>query len=428
MTVIMPIGIDLLIFSEYLSIYHKRKCGLALFLFFIALYTSVMNSIIYLFEHAPLIQVVLYILIFPAISFIYKGDFLTKYFRWLFIVLLTTGFNFIPLLLTIVIDEFNNYIDGGIVFIIGYIFSRILIYLIILKINKYKQIQYLDIRQHKTMSIKASIVTVICIILYYILIKALLNRTMNKDSLLIFISLFTLLIIVLMNLYYEITTKANELIKMDIINRQNKIEFDYAAILELKMEDLRKLKHDMKNHISMIAYFTNNNNLVGLKEYLYKLQIPLEPCTIINIPNQPELSALINSKFEMVKLNNIKFDFKIDISKEINIPLYDLSLIFGNILDNAIEASLRIDENCRQISLYAGIINDYLIIDCMNRFDNKYIVYKNGKYITSKNNLSIHGKGIRIMEEIANLYDGDLNIEIEKDLFKVNLTLKNNIK
>lgn len=427
MTIILPVGLDLFVFSEYLSIYHKKKYGWGIFLVLIGFISFSMDSFLHQLEGAAFIQVILYIIIFFIISFLFEGNFLSKFFRWTGIVLLSSVLNFVPVLLTYGVEGFNSEIYAAPIFIGGYIFSRILIYFVIIKIKKNKQILYFDISQYKTITIRIILAMCSGIIVYYLLIQSLLQKEMNNTSLILLLFFITSLFLILMNLYQDIYTKANEFIKKITLMTQNKIEYNYATALETKMEDLQKLRHDMRNHISMISYLANENNIEGLKMYLKELQVPLVATSIIHIHNQPELSALINSKYKIAMQNHIKVDIDVDLKNKLAIPLYDLSIIYGNVLDNAIEASLQISEQKREISLYTGMVNDYLIIDCINCFEKRNLQYKKGQYLTSKKDSSLHGKGLKIIEEIVESYDGDVTVEIENNHFKVHITLNNNI-
>lgn len=428
MRIITPIGLDLFIFCKYMSIYHKRKSKFMQFVTAICIYAFIIEKISYYLQDKSLLQILLYVTIFPLIGILYDGDFLTKFFRWILIVLVAATLNFIPIFLVFGFNRPNSENTFTLIFMVGYIISRIVIYLIILRIKKKKKIEYFKIGNNRALAIKSIVSLILGIGLLYLLINALIVESMDIKRLSIFICLFTIFCFILISLYDEIHEEADSLIKMAVINMQNQTEKDYAVIIEQKMDDIRKLRHDMKNHLSMINYFANNNNINELKKYLRDMEIPLEPYSLIIIPDQPELSAFLNSKFEIAKMNEIKIDFDFNLNSEVKIPLFDLILVLGNTLDNAIEASKKVEKELREIVCYMGIVNDYLIIDCINRFHPKNSILKKGKFLTTKEEKMLHGQGIGIIEEITEKFEGDLSVEPVNDFFKVSITLKNNIE
>ena len=95
----------------------------------------------------------------------------------------------------------------------------------------------------------------------------------------------------------------------------------------------------------------------------------------------------------------------------------DLCIIFGNTLDNAIEACLKID-NDKVKSIYVTVKqnNDYIFVTFTNpTFENDEI--KNNTIATSKDNHDIHGIGIYSIKQVLKKYDGHINLHCENNLF-----------
>lgn len=95
--------------------------------------------------------------------------------------------------------------------------------------------------------------------------------------------------------------------------------------------------------------------------------------------------------------------------------------LFGNLLDNAIEACEQIKGEERRVNLYLKYQGEMLFIDISNNID-KPPVNKNGKWQTTKKDKKIHGYGLKSVEEIVKKYDGEIAYQIEEKVFNVHLS------
>lgn len=116
---------------------------------------------------------------------------------------------------------------------------------------------------------------------------------------------------------------------------------------------------------------------------------------------------------------DIKFLCDINLKKCEFIQMLDVSSIFCNMLDNAIEACENITHD-RYIKLHGVIVKSYFIITCENSKSNK-LKFKNSKLITSKEDKFIHGIGLQSIRSSIKKYNGDLELIDENDKFILNI-------
>ncbi len=100
----------------------------------------------------------------------------------------------------------------------------------------------------------------------------------------------------------------------------------------------------------------------------------------------------------------------------------DLYTLFANLLDNAIEASMHLEKEKRNIHLAVKQQFDFISIHCANRFSGR-LIEQGGVLFTIKADREEHGYGFRSMEEIAERYDGSVSHHTDGDLFVVNILL-----
>ena len=114
--------------------------------------------------------------------------------------------------------------------------------------------------------------------------------------------------------------------------------FDEMAVAQ---RQLKKFKHDFKNYVIGLGAYIDQNNVPGASEYLDSMKEKFAPGNTIVETGNPALDAMLSTKKAVADSKNIDFNTRIQIPENLNINSADLCVIFGNALDNAIEACER---------------------------------------------------------------------------------------
>ena len=107
-----------------------------------------------------------------------------------------------------------------------------------------------------------------------------------------------------------------------------------------------------------------------------------------------------------------------------SVSMFDLCIVLGNLIDNAIEANERIDKECREINLEMRQNGDYLYVKISNPLNGKLSI-ENGKIKTTKKDTIFHGFGLESIEEIAKKYSGSVTYKQKNDFFIAIVLLSN---
>ncbi len=133
------------------------------------------------------------------------------------------------------------------------------------------------------------------------------------------------------------------------------------------------------------------------------------------------LNVLLTEKSLFCEQNNIKFSCMADGKSLSFIDGGDLYCLFGNIIDNALEAAREIkEENKRVINLVVKTKNNFVIIEEDNYFDGE-IEFKDGFPLTKKDNKDYHGFGLRSVSLIAKKYNGFLTTSTKDNIFHLSI-------
>jgi len=133
------------------------------------------------------------------------------------------------------------------------------------------------------------------------------------------------------------------------------------------------------------------------------------------------VDAILNSKLAMIKEKGIQVDATAIVPEDVPFLGIDLSVLIGNLLDNAMEACLQIEqEQERFIRIYIDIVKKQLYICVTNSM--KGTAWWNGvKYLSTKE--GIHGFGLLRIDRIVSKYNGFLNRKHEEGVFATEIML-----
>lgn len=262
-------------------------------------------------------------------------------------------------------------------------------------------------------------------LLAYILYRNVSSLTKESLFLIMTCTLFcmTILNIVVFRAMWKISEKSYqtslELQYMQAQEQQNKN-------METVTQNLRQLRHDMNNHIGMLYGLCDTKQYDALHNYLQQMMESTKQANeIIVVQDNPALSIILNNKRTLAEEYNISFTYglrkKQDSQLPKTLPLTELELcsLFGNILDNAIEACCKQQKNIeRRINLMIQEQENGWQICCKNTYGEKPVFERN-EPVTQKPDARNHGIGTKAMRSIIKKYQGKLEYQITEEVFEV---------
>ena len=205
-------------------------------------------------------------------------------------------------------------------------------------------------------------------------------------------------------------------LELDVIKKEFDKEKDMAEEIKSLHKKTRTLKHDMKNHIMVIASYLNDSEYEEAKNYLSKIADNLNKMyTYIEIGNSL-LNYIINTKLQFAKENGIDVKAEIENLTFAQIGSVDFSALLNNLLDNAIEGSL--NSNNKEIVVNILRKRGYDTILVKNKINNS-VLKDNPNLISTKKSKEEHGYGLKHIKSIVEEYEGMIDIYEEDDFFCV---------
>lgn len=200
----------------------------------------------------------------------------------------------------------------------------------------------------------------------------------------------------------------------DLINKH----YDEVEIMYRKM---RGWRHDYHNHIQVLKAQMSLGQYEKAEEYLEKLTEDLGNVDTVLKTGNVIVDAILNSKLTMIRERNILVDATAIVPQEINISGTDLAVLIGNMLDNAMEACLNIqEEKERFIRIYIDVIKKQLYISVTNSMQGKAKRTGNTFFSIKQGG---HGFGLISIDNIVQKYQGFINRQTENGVFATEIML-----
>ena len=209
-------------------------------------------------------------------------------------------------------------------------------------------------------------------------------------------------------------------VRQELENENMKLRQSYYEELEQNQLAIRKLRHDMNNHLGIIGSFMETGEYEKALDYFKKLQVAAAAGSRKFCENGL-VNAVINAKYNLAEKLDIPCFINMELKKVYDMDDVSLCTIFANLLDNALEAASGIPEKeKRRLSLKARLVGDALCIEVENTFAGEVKEAK-GRLVTTKEKAEGHGYGLRSVRDVVELYGGHIQISNEDGIFRVTI-------
>ncbi len=234
--------------------------------------------------------------------------------------------------------------------------------------------------------------------------------------------------------FYNVSVENNKVrLESEVHRKQVELYSEwYESIKEAKTETSR-VRHDMNNHFGAIKGIAESNKLSEKKiedilEYIDKLSFEVKIKHMSDSGNIL-IDAILDMKKSYANANHIGFIFDVVVPENMKYNEPDFVIVFGNLIDNAIEACKRNGGNVEnKISIKLKYDRGNMFMQLKNTYDGS-LDGKSGEISdnlvieTSKRDKDNHGMGLSNVARIIGKYQGDLMWEAKSRVFTVNVLM-----
>ena len=214
--------------------------------------------------------------------------------------------------------------------------------------------------------------------------------------------------------FYRLVIKGYEAEKQYRLYRQREeLVYEHYQKLEQNYQDSRKIVHDMKNHMQAMMKLYEEGETEEAHSYGLEVFHLLNQTGHMWYTENQMLNIILNEKLSEEEMKEVALTLDIEEHSLDGIREIDLTTIFANLLDNAIEALGVQEENKEKfLKIYVGRVRDFLMIELSN---------SKGRRRKKKENHQ--GLGLKNVKEAIDKYDGTCTIQENEKQYRVILMI-----
>ena len=203
-------------------------------------------------------------------------------------------------------------------------------------------------------------------------------------------------------------------------------EKELTKMTETTLEDLRCIRHDLKNQYAYMQILLAEKRYPELQEYFTSLSDHLPPQLNIVDCGNSTVNTILNMEFTKLRADNIRIEHQLVVPPVLPFSDDDLCAILANMLDNAAEECRRLQTSGKEdvdirLEIYPHLC--YLYIKCSNSTDRTALDHSKGGLLTTKEDKQLHGYGTRIITKLSEKYNGTARFSIENSRFVAQIML-----
>ena len=204
--------------------------------------------------------------------------------------------------------------------------------------------------------------------------------------------------------------------RLKLIESSNEAYRNQLQIVNESQKKIRFLKHDLNRHIQKLKLLSEKENMQAIVQYLNEMEdAAVIKQEYVKTGNE-DVDSLLNYELSLAAEFGTEVICDVNLPENLNISSFDMTIILGNLMDNAIEA-LRHSKRKQlkvNIRLHKGIIR----IDLENTYDPAYRKKHDGRE---------HGIGLLSVENTLQKYHGKLDSHTEKNRYYTTVVFYNSL-
>ncbi len=206
----------------------------------------------------------------------------------------------------------------------------------------------------------------------------------------------------------------------EALEEKERLQNEYHREMEKEQRDLEELEKNVARYMRHIAELLERREVEATRDYAQNILDECHKKEWVKLCNHPLLDAVLHAKQQICEEQEIVFEAAAYVPEDIFCTDAEMISIFHNLLDNAIEACMRMKQGEeRRISFRTGVKNGQFVLSCVNtRRKNETILGK-----TWKKDPSLHGLGQKIVEDIVCEHKGNCVCDTKPDSWSVIITL-----
>lgn len=237
---------------------------------------------------------------------------------------------------------------------------------------------------------------------------------------------FGLLVInfLMLYLYNLLLRSISQKYETEMLQQKIQIYANQLNLISQSEEKVKTLRHDMKHHMNELKLLANRHNVTEIQEYIDHMEDYIQNPNEIVASGNMEIDSVLNYMLQKAREELKTVIVKVMLPEKMK-HTFDINVMIGNLLENAIEAARRTEQKYLNvnIALKKGVLKI--------RIENSFLPaglereerQGSDRFLTTKKANGQHGIGLNSVRKIVEIYNGIMEVTPKNELFCVNLVL-----
>ena len=227
--------------------------------------------------------------------------------------------------------------------------------------------------------------------------------------------------IVFANLYMlyfiKVSDERNDYkLQVDMMRQQERMQYENYEARSRQYTEMLRILHDVDKHMKMVDELYRQNHIEDAVSYAGQIRSRMKELVPLSYTNNTILNCLLSDKTRQAEQAGIRLEISASMVDINFMKPVDITTIFGNLMDNAMAAAYKCEQD-RYVRLSVEPQYDMLLIRITNSTTEE-IVIKNGRMPENKK-----GTGIRNIERCVSSYDGSETWKCADGVFACDIIL-----
>ena len=208
-------------------------------------------------------------------------------------------------------------------------------------------------------------------------------------------------------------TENNYLLTLQTLQHEN---------LQQRINEARQAKHDVRHHTQLIREYLRDGKLQELEAYVEQYCDALPDAQSVLYCGHYETNVLLGHFAQRAQAEGIEMDIFVQFPEKIALPETTLSVILGNLLENAIDGCKTVKTGEKKLKVRGKAASGFIYLEISNTFSGTVKKNKAGEYTSTKS----HGQGLglRSVAQLVEFHQGVMDIDHQDGLFQVSVMIQ----
>ena len=207
-----------------------------------------------------------------------------------------------------------------------------------------------------------------------------------------------------------------------LMKKQFSLQEENYRLITGNFAEIRRMRHDLRHHLNTIKELAGQHQYEELEHYIMGWEDSSEQATRPALCENQAANAILNYYQQAADEKNISLRLKVALPSELKLEGWNLGILLGNLLENAIEASEKLPEEMRLVKVYSRIANGNLLLTVKNHWSGEFLASGEQVYSTKHQGVGI---GLSSVRSLVKKKGGQFFISPNEPDFTVSVVLWN---